>query len=447
MKNSSKSQQKLIPMSRFFQRIFVIFCLTSLFSCNLPEKYSQEEATIVNVANRTHKQFASEDLSPLVKTSKKKVKVALFLPLSGKHKELGEAVLNAASISLFENDNNANLELIPIDSKEGSGNTSKAFKEVINRDIKIVIGPIFSSSIREIENDLQEHQITAFSLSNNQILSEKLSPSGGAFITGITPESQIDVMVGYNMEQGRNNFAVIAPSNSFGFAINSSLRALIKRRDGFLINSDFYRNLDSKEMDRVAKSIINSFRIPEELLKRSKEDKERVISESDRIYPNVIIIPESGSALSRLASSLKKLNVEEREYLLFGTNQWDDVATYRDPNLFGAMFVAPENEKFRNFERSYYQIYAHLPPRVSSIAYDMVLAIANVVDAKDYEEEVTITPNDFISYESGNNGFEGIDGLFRFLPNGLVQRSFAVLEVGNGSFKTVEEASDKFLKY
>ena len=38
-------------------------------------------------------------------------------------------------------------------------------------------------------------------------------------------------------------------------------------------------------------------------------------------------------------------------------------------------------------------------------------------------------------------------GGFRFLPNGLVQRNLAVLQVGSGEFVTIDKPAEKFLKY
>ena len=64
----------------------------------------------------------------------------------------------AATLSLFDNDPNHNIELILIDSKETPQEAAKAFKEVIDRKIKIVIGPIFSTSVEAIEEDAKANQ-------------------------------------------------------------------------------------------------------------------------------------------------------------------------------------------------------------------------------------------------------------------------------------------------
>jgi hypothetical protein len=84
------------------------------------------------------------------------------------------------------------------------------------------------------------------------------------------------------------------------------------------------------------------------------------------------------------------------------------------------------------------------PPRISSIAYDAVLAISKISQNKN---DAKIIFSDFTDFNNDNkNGFDGIDGVFRFLPNGAVQRNLAVLQVGNGKFETLDSSIRKFLK-
>ena len=103
------------------------------------------------------------------------------------------------------------------------------------------------------------------------------------------------------------------------------------------------------------------------------------------------------------------------------------------------------DDDFRKFEKTYYKNFEKFPPRLSSISYDLVLALSQVAKDKESDDDKSpITAGNLVSYQEG---FVGIDGPFRFLPNGLVQRNLAILEVGNGEFNTVEKPSGRFLKY
>ena len=80
----------------------------------------------------------------------------------------------------------------------------------------------------------------------------------------------------------------------------------------------------------------------------------------------------------------------------------------------------------------------------------MIGLIAEITNRKQGQ-----TPNlsDFINFKNGDkNGYQGVDGLFRFLPNGLTQRNLAVLKItpskktGNW-FETIEKPNDNFIEY
>ncbi len=416
-----------------------------LFGCQSLPKGAESGKVVV--PEKTANQFESRDLNTQ-KFNEKKIQVALFLPFSGKNKDLGWSLFNSAVLSLFENDLNHNIELILIDSKDTPAEASKAFKEVIDRKIKIVIGPVFSSAIEAIEKDVLRNNITMISLSNNQQLMGKTSPDGGVFLAGMMPEVQVDKIVNYAMDKGKFSFAIIAPNNQYGKTITDLFKKIVRSRDGNFITSEFYdsdNKIGGEGLDRSVERVINSFSVPSHLTDgKNKLKKDAVINEADYSYPQVILIPESGKILSKIVASIKKQNKEERDFQIIGTSQWDDISTLNDINLVGAWFASPENEKFRNFEKSYYQIYDKFPPRISSIAYDAVTVISEVIDRK----KGAPTVSDFTGYANPpKNGFEGIDGLFRFLPNGLVQRNLAILQVGNGRFEVIEKPLDQFLKY
>jgi branched-chain amino acid transport system substrate-binding protein len=388
---------------------------------------------------KPHSQFESRDLGT-DKSLQKKVQVALFLPFSGKNKELGWNLLNAASMSIFDNDLTHNIELVLIDSKDSEEEARKAFLKIVESNIKIVIGPIFSQTVESIDDLAKKHGITVISFSNNRELMDKTNSEGGVFLAGIAPETQVDRIVGYALSQGKSSFSIIAPKNQYGTAITALFKRMVKGRDGVFVTSEFY-DQGGKDLDRIVNHAINAFVISP----NSKKTKKDVIAESDRTYSQILMIPESGKILSKIVAEIKAQNTDERNFQIVGTNQWDDTSTFSDYNLIGGWFAAPENEKFRDFEKAYYQNYSKFPPRIASISYDMVAAVSKLIDLKKGQ-----TPSiaDFTSsIPSSNNGFSGIDGMFRFIPNGLVQRNLAVLRIGNNRFETIEKPTEKFLQY
>jgi branched-chain amino acid transport system substrate-binding protein len=405
----------------------------------------QTDKSVVMQETTTHQQFESKDLG-VFESEKKKVKVALFLPFSGKNKELGWNLFNAATLSIFDNDSKRNLELVLFDSKDLNSDASKVFDEIIRQNIKVVIGPVFSTVAKEIASKAKRHKITVISLSNNQDLIGETNEEGGVFLAGMLFEAQVDKIIDYAMGRGKYSFASISPNNQYGKTITDLMKTTVRNRDGNFISAEFY-NSNDQDIERAVSNVIKTFNISGHLLEsKNKLKKDTVISEGDRIYPQVIMVPESGKNLAKIVASIKKQNTDEREFQIIGTSQWDDISTVNNLNLLGAWFASPENKKFREFERSYYRSFNKFPPRIASIIYDSVAVVAQIAREKNEDEEITL--KDFTNFENPpHNGFEGIDGLFRFLPNGLVQRNLAVLQVGSGEFDTIEKPTDMFLKY
>ena len=388
-----------------------------------------------NQPNQSKQPILKDTSNSSPKIIQKKVKVAALLPLSGKNKELGTSMLNSIILSLFENDKDNNIELVVFDSKDGGVDTKKAIGAIVAQNIKTVIGPIFSSDIEAVSSIAADNKMTILSFSNNQDLSQK----SGIFLMGFLPEQQIERMSAYAISAGKDNIAIIAPNNQYGVKFSDILKEMVKRKDGNFISSQLYNN-SSKDLEMAVAKTLAANMVPDRLNSKNKKN----IKAEDRVYANAILIPESGMTLSKIVTLINKLNVNERPIQIIGSSNWDDIATLNDPNLVGGWFAGADPTRYRDFEKRYYQIYNKFPPRISSIGYDAALAVIQTIKQSNKRD---LTPNDFINYQSPKNGFEGMDGLFRFLPNGIVQRNFAILEIGNGKFNMIDSPNTMFFKY
>ncbi len=259
------------------------------------------------------------------------------------------------------------------------------------------------------------------------------------------PETQIDKMVAFAMKKNKTNFAVIAPNNQYGITIADLLKTTVENRDGNFTASEVY-NSNLKGLEKSVERIVNSFTVPSELAEGggNKLKRNTKVEMDKRSYVQVIVIPETGKNLSKIVELIKAANKEERPIQIMGTSEWDSFATLNDNNLIGTWFCAPIQENFHSFEKKYQKTYNKIPPRLAAMSYDLVLAITRLANQK---KTGNLKPEDFAGYEnSPKNGFEGIDGLFRFLPNGFVQRNLAILEVQDDGFETVGWPNSKFLK-
>jgi hypothetical protein len=100
-------------------------------------------------------------------------------------------------------------------------------------------------------------------------------------------------------------------------------------------------------------------------------------------------------------------------------------------------FAAPPPEARQKFIERFTAAYGRTPPRIASLGYDAVALAASLADAP---PGARFTPERL----TNPNGFAGIDGLFRFGPDGRIERGLAVNEVLADGVAAVSPAPTSF---
>jgi hypothetical protein len=137
---------------------------------------------------------------------------------------------------------------------------------------------------------------------------------------------------------------------------------------------------------------------------------------------DAIFIPDGADAVPTVVQTLNTSGIDTKRVQLLGTGLWDDQQIFSNPALEGAWYAGPDTAGFRNFAGRYRTRYGQDPARTASLAYDAVALVAALVKtqgAQRFSEEVL----------TNSSGFTGIDGLFRFRPDGTNQRGLAVMRV------------------
>jgi len=92
---------------------------------------------------------------------------------------------------------------------------------------------------------------------------------------------------------------------------------------------------------------------------------------------------------------------------------------------------------WQDFKKKFYKLYNYEPIRLSSLAHDSLTTVFSIIDKN--EKIYELNYGDF----QNSYGFTGIDGEFKFLSNGTVQRKLSILEVKQNSFKIEKLAKKK----
>jgi len=138
-----------------------------------------------------------------------------------------------------------------------------------------------------------------------------------------------------------------------------------------------------------------------------------------------------------VVQALTASGVNLKRVQLLGTGLWDDPRVFSTAALDGGWYAAPESSGFRNFSGRYRARYGQDPVRTATLAYDAVALVAALVKtqgAQRFSEQVLTT----------SSGFAGIDGVFRFRPDGTNERGLAVLRVAPSGGQAVSPAPKTF---
>ena len=150
-----------------------------------------------------------------------------------------------------------------------------------------------------------------------------------------------------------------------------------------------------------------------------------------------VLVPVAPPRLSAALAALAAAGIDNKSVQLIGTGVWDVPNIGSEVMLRGAWYAAPDPAKRADFERRFLSTYGRPPHRLATLAYDGVSLAGHLARLKqggDFSEAAITNPN----------GWSGIDGIFRFLPNGRSERALAVIAVQAGPGMVVSPAPTSF---
>ncbi|MCH9052205.1 MAG: penicillin-binding protein activator [Proteobacteria bacterium] len=372
------------------------------------------------------------------------VHVGLLVPLTGPSAPLGKALLNAAQMALFDIAPD-DFALVPQDTGGTPEGAVRAFQEVAAAGATVVLGPLFASSVEAIAPLAGERNINIVAFSNDRSVA-----SEGVFILGFLPEVQVARVVAYARTRGISRFAALLPDTEYGTRVGEAFARAVEASGAVVAQVERYGAVDAKSLSPVIRRLANydSRRAALMAQRRALEGKEgetakRALKRLEKLDAlggvdfDAVLVAESGARIRAIAPLLPYYDIDTRRVRVLGAVGWNSPAARAEPALIGAWYPSPSPEEREGFEKIYAEIYGRKPPRLASLAYDATAMAAVLARSK------TADPFTTEALTAGN-GFSGIDGIFRLLPSGVVERGLAVMEMNARGVRIVSPAPRTF---
>ncbi len=339
------------------------------------------------------------------------IRVGLLLPLSagGNAGLAGQAMRNAAEMALAEF-NSPNIQLL-VEDDAGNAETARAVaQQALDQGAAIILGPLFAQSVSVVGQVTQPRNVPVIAFSTDANVA-----APGVYLLSFLPESDVERIVQYASSTGKRAYAALMPSNPYGSVVEAAFRTDVARHGGQIVALEHYPH-DPAGMAAPVRAIAQA-----------------------TVRADALFIPDGGDAVPGVVQMLVTDGMNTRRIQLLGTGLWDDPRVYETRALEGAWYAAPDAAGYRAFSARYRQRFNQDPVRTATLAYDAVALVAALVKTQP-DPQVRFSP----TVLTNPSGFTGIDGLFRFLPNGTNQRGLAVLRVAPSGPQTVSPAPRSF---
>ncbi len=371
------------------------------------------------------------------------VRVGMLIPLSGPSQPTGQGILNAAQLALFEMAD-GRLVLQVYDTQGTPDGALSAATKAIAEGVQLILGPVFAAEVKAITPQAQAAGVNVVAFSTDPSVA-----GNNVFVLSFLVEAQVREMVAYARSKELSRFAVLAPDTIYGQTVADTVRTIVPASGGE-VKRVVYFDPNGNNLEDVVRKLADFDKRKAALTQERNtlsaaqdEASQLALKRLEQLETwgdvdfDAIIIPEQGARLTQAATLLPFFDIDTRRVQLLGTMLWSTRGLGREPALIGGLYPAPAPETSRDFANRYRQAFGSTPGPLANHGYDAVALAAVLIR--------TGSTDPFrASALTDPSGFSGVDGIFRFRPNGLSDRSFAIMQINRDGTEVVRAAPTAF---
>lgn len=325
-------------------------------------------------------------------------RVAVLVPMTGPDAAVGQALERSARLALLDSGSTA-FQISVYDTVEGGAGAAAA--RALSTGHGLILGPLRSEEVRAVTPLTQRARVPVITFSN-----DSSAAASGIFILGFTPTQAIDRVVAEAAARGTRRFAAVVPASTYGERATQALLAAVRLAGGEVTAVETYG--------------------------RPEEARAAARRLGNRPY-DAVLLADSPRVAALIAPDVR------RGAQILGTELWAGASLGGAARLRGAIFAAPTQGRWPQFVQRYRARYGgEAPPRIASLGYDAVLL--GVRAARTWQPARRFPVNAITDVE----GFDGVDGIFRFGRDNVAQRAFEARAVTAGGSNLVSPAPTSF---
>ena len=304
-------------------------------------------------------------------SSKDILKIGILAPLSGDLKSLGETILYSTNLAL-QDINDDSVKIYPKDSGTNKDSMIKACEEFREEGIKIIIGPIDSTFLKELK---KFEDLVFLSLSNMESNFDE-----NIVMMGINLESQLLSIKKFIKNKKKKKTLILYPDDLNSRHIEKKLKLIDFK------NAKFFKySKDSEILTGQIEKLTNYKRRKINLESRIKKlegsELPKDIRELNQLkqkytlgkvnFDSVIII-DFDNGLKSILTSLAYTDVSEKDILIITANQWFDDSILSETSIKSFYFPSVNLKNFIKFNQKFFNTYNYKPNHIAILPYDIM---------------------------------------------------------------------------
>jgi ABC-type branched-subunit amino acid transport system substrate-binding protein len=339
-------------------------------------------------------------------------KVALLVPISagGEPGRIGTAMKQAAELALFDA-GNSGIVLVTKDTGGQPAGAQAAAQAAMAEGAQIILGPLLGSEVTAVSQVTRSRNVPVVAFSSVSAVA-----GAGTYLMSFLPEEEIDNVIRHASLAGVRTIGALVPNSQYGAVVESALRSST-RRTGMQIAA-------VERFERSSSGIA--------------APAQRIAQSAGSGAIQGLMIAEGGQLLNSISGQLVQNGFSPASVRVLGTGLWDDPSTAQAPVANGGWYAGVSSQSLTQFEQRFQQTYGARPHRLASLAYDatsLAIILARGGTEADRFSNARIT---------NPEGFQGVNGLFRFRQDGRIQRGLSILQVAPGGNRVIAPAPTRF---